>query len=40
MPALRAVLTPRRSAAKACAAATNQIKSLLVTAAPDVRERY
>lgn len=40
MPALRAVLTARRSAVKACTAATNQIKSLLVTAPPEVRERY
>ncbi|MFN8087593.1 MAG: IS110 family transposase [Mycobacterium sp.] len=40
MAALRAVLTARRSAVKACTAAINQIKSLLVTAPPDLRERY
>ncbi len=40
MPALRAILTARRGAVKASTAAINQIKSLLVTAAPEVRERY
>lgn len=40
MPALRALLTARRSAVKARTAAINQIKSLLVTAPPEVRERY
>lgn len=40
MPALRALLTARRGAVKATTAAINQIKSLLVTAPPEVRERY
>ena len=38
--ALRALLTARRGAMKARTAAINQIKSLLVTAPVDLRERY
>lgn len=38
--ALRALLTARRGAIKARTAAINQIKSLLITAPADVRERY
>lgn len=38
--ALRALLTARRGAMKARTAAINQIKSLLVTAPIDLRERY
>lgn len=38
--ALRALLTARRGAVKARTAAINQIKSLLITAPADLRERY
>jgi transposase len=38
--ALRALLTARRGAIKARTAAINQIKSLLITAPAEVRERY
>jgi transposase len=38
--ALRALLTARRGAVKACSAATNQIHALLVTAPAELRERY
>ena len=38
--ALRALLSARRSAVKACTAAINQIHALLVTAPAELRERY
>ena len=38
--ALRALLTARRGAVKARTAAINQIKSMLITAPVDLRERY
>lgn len=38
--ALRAILTARRGAVKARTAAINQIKSLLITAPAELRERY